>query len=63
MTDYIKFTLDGSELGTVRPPANGFWEMGGFPSNFNNPWRFGTKMAPFDEEVESADFYFCLILN
>lgn len=54
--DYLKFSLDNVELGTITPTAGGFWELGAFPANVENPWRFATKMAPFDEE-------FYLILN
>jgi hypothetical protein len=44
------------ELGTITPPATGFWDLGGFPADIQNPWRFGTKMAPFDQEVYSLAF-------
>lgn len=54
--NYIKFSLDNVELGTITPPATGFWDLGGFPADIQNPWRFGSKMAPFDEE-------FYLIVN
>ena len=53
MIDYLKFSLDNVELGTITPPATGFWDLGGFPADIQNPWRFGTKMAPFDQEVYS----------
>jgi len=55
--DSIEFTLDGTSLGKVTPPTGGFWELGGFPADIQNPWRFGTKMAPFDDE-----FYFIINL-
>jgi len=48
--DYLAFFLDGAELGRIAPPAGGFWELGDFPENIQNPWRFGSKMAPFDQE-------------
>ncbi|XP_063234481.1 beta-1,3-glucan-binding protein-like [Bacillus rossius redtenbacheri] len=51
--DHIKFSLDGVEMGTVTPPSGGFWELGNFNSvnpSADNPWRGGTKMAPFDQE-------------
>jgi beta-glucanase (GH16 family) len=54
--DYIKFSLDDAELGRIAPPATGFWELGNFDTDMENPWRFGTKMAPFDQE-------FYLIIN
>jgi len=49
--------VDSVELGTVAPPAGGFYELGGFANQgLPNPWTSGGKMAPFDR-----DFY--LILN
>ncbi|XP_077292734.1 beta-1,3-glucan-binding protein-like isoform X2 [Arctopsyche grandis] len=58
--DYLKFSIDGEEIGKVTPPkSGGFWKLGNFETiapNVENPWRFGTKMAPFDEE-------FYLIIN
>ena len=53
--DQIRFTIDGVETGTVVAGA-GFWERGGFARDapgIINPWRYGTHMAPFDQE-----FYF-----
>jgi len=40
--------------GQVTPPDGGFWEVGKFDSRngtADNPWIYGTKMAPFDKEV------------
>ncbi|CAG0879122.1 unnamed protein product [Darwinula stevensoni] len=57
--DYIKFTLDGTELGTVTPGEDGFWNLYPFDENYpglDSPWSLGTKMAPFDQE-------FYLIVN
>lgn len=56
---YLRFTLDNNEVGTVRPPAGGFWELGGFPSTIENPWvgASNPRMAPFDEK-----FYFVINL-
>ncbi|XP_044766633.1 beta-1,3-glucan-binding protein-like [Coccinella septempunctata] len=51
--DYIAFSVDGKEIGRVTPPAGGFYELGHLTGN--NPFRFGTKMAPFDR-----DFYILL---
>lgn len=56
--EYLKFSIDNVELGTVKPPAGGFWELGAFPDDVENPWRFASKMAPFDEEVNSYNFKF-----
>ncbi|XP_075970510.1 beta-1,3-glucan-binding protein-like [Anticarsia gemmatalis] len=55
-TDYLKFSIDDAEVGRVTPGKGGFWEHGGFNSQFENPWRYGTKMAPFDQK-------FYIILN
>lgn len=55
--DYLAFSLDGIDMGRVTPSAGGFWELGAFPAEIQNPWRYGTKMAPFDEE-----FYFIINL-
>ncbi|XP_070574553.1 beta-1,3-glucan-binding protein-like [Ptychodera flava] len=55
----IRFFVDGEEILFVDPGDNGFWEYGDFNTNLpfaDNPWREGTKMAPFDEE-------FYIILN
>ncbi|XP_045764638.1 beta-1,3-glucan-binding protein-like isoform X1 [Maniola jurtina] len=50
--DYIKFSIDNVELGKVDPGKGGFWKYGDFDSNRNieNPWRYGSKMAPFDQK-------------
>ncbi|CAG9560383.1 unnamed protein product [Danaus chrysippus] len=50
--DFIKFSIDDVELGRVAPGNKGFWEYGGFSKNPNvlNPWRYGSKMAPFDQK-------------
>jgi hypothetical protein len=49
---HIKFILDNVEVGTVAPPAGGFWELGEFPNNVENPWvgADNPRMAPFDQE-------------
>lgn len=54
--DSIVFNIDGKLVGSVTPTKGGFWEYGGFPEEYENPWKGGTKMAPFDQE-------FYLILN
>ncbi|GBP73603.1 Beta-1,3-glucan-binding protein [Eumeta japonica] len=64
--DFIRFSIDDVELGRVTPGAGGFWQHGGFNSNPNilNPWRFGSKMAPFDEkEVEQRELKYRDFLN
>ncbi|PSN52726.1 hypothetical protein C0J52_06148 [Blattella germanica] len=57
--DYIKFSIDDEEYGRVNASEDGFWDIGDFNSTMgpvDNPWRNGSKMAPFDKE-------FYLILN
>ncbi len=51
--DGISSFMDDNYIGGVYPPEGGFWEFGDF--NGDNPWKDGTKMAPFD-----SDFYFIL---
>lgn len=55
--NHISISIDGSEVLNVTP-TNTMWEYGGLDQdgNIDNPWRAGTKMAPFDQE-------FFLILN
>ncbi|XP_018018860.2 beta-1,3-glucan-binding protein-like [Hyalella azteca] len=49
--DDITFYLDDAEILKVDPGTN-FWDFGGLASSgYENPWRYGTKMAPFDKEV------------
>ncbi|KAL0840437.1 hypothetical protein ABMA28_015691 [Loxostege sticticalis] len=50
--DFIRFSIDDEEVGRAVPGSGGFWEFGGFNTNPNieNPWRFGSKMAPFDQK-------------
>jgi hypothetical protein len=49
---HLKFFLDGAEVGSVVPPAGGFWELGEFPNDVENPWvgAENPRMAPFDSE-------------
>lgn len=55
--EHISFSIDGVTLGTITPPAGGFWELGGLSSTgYSNPWQGETRMAPFDQE-------FYLIIN
>ncbi|XP_023948455.2 beta-1,3-glucan-binding protein-like [Bicyclus anynana] len=55
--DFMRFSIDNTELGRITPTNAGLWQFGGFnTSPFQNPWRFGTKMAPFDQQ-------FFLIMN
>ncbi|KAJ8312827.1 hypothetical protein KUTeg_010200 [Tegillarca granosa] len=51
-----KFFLDGAEILNLTPDSGGFWKLGGLDkTNYENPWRYASKMAPFDQE-----FYFVL---
>ena len=52
--DYIKISVDNVPLTTFNSPNGSFWDFGAFPSSQENPWRYGSKMAPFDQEVSSA---------
>jgi len=54
----IQYTLDGAVVGNVNPPPGGFWELGEFPNDVENPWQYADnqRMAPFDQE-------FYIILN
>lgn len=48
----ITFTVDGVVQNTISA-GTGFWNRGGFATSapgFEDPWRFGSKMAPFDQE-------------
>lgn len=46
--EYLKYSLDDKEIGKVEA-GNGFWARGNFTGE--NIWKNGTKMAPFDEQV------------
>lgn len=48
----MAYKVDGHEIGSVRPPAGGFWELANFPGD--NIWAKGTHMAPFDRPVRDA---------
>jgi len=57
--DYIKWSVDDVEVGTVTFPEGGMWEQGNFANEFPgtaNPWEGEHKSAPFNKE-------FYLILN
>ncbi|XP_018014472.1 beta-1,3-glucan-binding protein [Hyalella azteca] len=48
--DGMTFYLDDAVILTVDPGTN-FWDFGGLASSgFENPWRYGSKMSPFDKE-------------
>uniref|UniRef100_A0A182YRV3 Uncharacterized protein n=1 Tax=Anopheles stephensi TaxID=30069 RepID=A0A182YRV3_ANOST len=53
--DHITFSINDIETGTVKV-GTGFWQKGNFnisAPGIDNPWRYGSIMAPFDQE-----FYF-----
>ncbi|CAG9764551.1 unnamed protein product [Ceutorhynchus assimilis] len=53
----ILFYIDNELIGSINPPAGGFWEMSELASSgISNPWAAGNKMAPFDQK-------FYLIIN
>lgn len=45
----IAFKVDGQTVGSLSPPAGGFWELSGLTGA--NPWTGGTRMAPFDQKI------------
>ena len=52
----IAFFIDNKCTLNVTRKDQGFWDMARFPNNLDNPWKHGSKLAPFDK-----DFY--IILN
>ena len=61
---HIKFTVDDETVGIIRPDEEGFWKIGRFPNNLENPWKQqgqNSKMAPFDQPVRAYFVnYVCL---
>jgi hypothetical protein len=52
--DSILFSVNNEVIGNVAPSDGGFWEIGKFSSQVgavDNPWKYGNKMAPFDQPV------------
>jgi hypothetical protein len=50
----MKFGVNNEVIGQVTPSDGGFWDIGNFRSqvgNVDNPWKYGNKMAPFDQPV------------
>ncbi|CAH1786670.1 unnamed protein product [Owenia fusiformis] len=50
----VQFFLDGEQILKVDPGPGGFWKFGEFDTRTpgsDNPWRNGTRMAPFDKEM------------
>lgn len=54
--DNIQFYVDDA-LQLAADPGTNFWDYGGWGDQYDNPWRAGTKMSPFDQ-----DFYLILCL-
>ncbi|EDS39793.1 gram-negative bacteria binding protein [Culex quinquefasciatus] len=57
--DHVTFSINDIETGTVKV-GTGFWARGNFnltAPGMDNPWRYGSIMAPFDQE-----FYFRISL-
>ncbi|XP_055373030.1 beta-1,3-glucan-binding protein-like [Condylostylus longicornis] len=50
-SEFIKFSIDDIETGKVNTDR-GFWNRGRFGEDYNldNPWQYGSEMAPFDHE-------------
>lgn len=46
----MSFLVDGKLIGEVKPNET-LWKLGDFNKAYENPWRFATKLAPFDQEV------------
>lgn len=64
--DGFQFFINDTLVGSVVPPAGGFWELGGFQGN--NIWKDGTPMAPFDQSVNLTNrtvvyYYYYYITN
>lgn len=72
--DYIRFGVNDEVIGQVTPTDGGFWDVGQFNSQVgvvDNPWKYGNKMAPFDQPVSiflqnaklSLNFYELVFIN
>ena len=47
----IQTKVDNDTVLTAYPDANGgWWKTGNFPKGMDNPWKYGSNMAPFDQE-------------
>lgn len=53
--EHLKFAVDDKEVGII-PAGDGFWSRGKFEGD--DIWSNGTKMAPFDEEVNKILLFF-----
>lgn len=53
--DFIKFSIDNEDVARIQPSKDGFWALGGFPTDgkIQDPWKYSenSKMAPFDQRV------------
>jgi hypothetical protein len=50
-SDDMTFKVDGQTLGVLSPPAGGYGNLPAFTEILDVPWKQGTKLAPFDKEV------------
>jgi len=55
LTDRIEFYVDDILTDEVTPPAGGFFELANFKGT-DNPWRRGSRMAPFDAPVKLINY-------
>ena len=50
----FRLFVDDHEVVNATPPDGGFFEFGNLTNELpgiENPWRYGSKMAPFDKDV------------
>lgn len=50
---YIQTKVDGEVIMRASPTEAGyssFWDYGQFPGGLDNPWKYNSPMAPFDQE-------------
>ncbi|XP_065350462.1 beta-1,3-glucan-binding protein-like [Cloeon dipterum] len=52
--DKIVIQIDGNVINTIFPPPGGFGTLEEFSESPTNPWRAGSKFAPFDQEFYIA---------
>lgn len=60
---FIKLSVDNVPMATINPPTGGFWENGNFSNSFENPWQYGSRMAPFDQEVFQKFIHFFNLIS
>jgi hypothetical protein len=47
----MTFKVDGQTIAVLSPPPGGYGYLSAFTGRQDNPWGGGTKLAPFDREV------------